>query len=124
MFWRKVKLGLGLGSAALAGLLAAAPGRADDASVAVKPALLTSEDSDKGVGANIELVRHRGYYGRGWGYGGYRRFGYAGFYRPYFYRPYYRPLYRRPFYGGYYVAPGYGYGYGYPGYGYGYGGGW
>jgi len=119
MLWRKAKIGWGVSCVALAAAFAAAPARAmaDDARLVVTPAVLQSDDSGSGVsGANIELVRHRGYWrgGRGWGggYRGFRGYGYGGFYRP---------IYPRRVYPGFYAGPGYGYGY--PGYGYGYGGG-
>jgi hypothetical protein len=107
-------LGLAAGGVAFVAACGSVPTRAsaDDARLMVVPAVYEVNETGA-AGANVQLVRHHGYYhgGRGWG-GGYRGYGYryGGFYRPYS---------ARPFYG---VAPGYGYGY--PGYGYGGYGGW
>src|SRR5262249_14292127 len=110
---RNKAIGLGAGCAALLATftLLASKASADDARLTVTPAVYRVDDSTPS-GASIQLVRHRGWYGPGWGWGGYR-----GYYRGYGYHGFYRPYYR-PLYGAYY---GPGYGYAYPGYGYGYG---
>ena len=118
-----------IGSAiACAGVLAAftfagAQASADDARLAVTPAVYRVAEGDD-HGATVQLVRHgwggghRGWgggYRGGWG-GGHRGYGYGGGWGGYGYRPLYRPNYG---YG--YPGVGYGVGYGYPAYGYGYG---
>jgi hypothetical protein len=111
MSWRKKVIGLGAGCAAVvaAFTMVQSKASADDAPLTVTPAVYRVDDTAPS-GGTVQLVRHRGWYGRGWGWGGYR--GYRGY--GYGYRGFYRPYYR-PFYGAY------GPGYGYPGNGYGYG---
>lgn len=106
--------------------LASSRATADDARLAVAPAVYRTAANDAVAGndhaATIQLARwgggHRGGWGGGYrgGYGGYRGYGYRG--SGYGYRPYYGGF----GYGlGYGLGTGLGYGaYGYPGYGYGY----
>jgi hypothetical protein len=116
MSWKNKAIGLGAGCAALMAAFTLVPSKAsaDEAPLTVTPAVYRVGDTGAS-GGTIQLVGHRGWYGRGggWGWGGYR-----GYYRGYGYRGFYRPYYR-PFYGANY-GPGFGYGSAYPGYGYGY----
>jgi len=111
MFSRNKLIGLSIAALAAGVFFVgdSTPASADDAHLAVTPAVYRSTESNPG-GASVQLVRY-GYGRGGWGYRGYGWGGYG-------YRPYYRPY----VYGAY-PAVGFGYpayGYGYPAYGYGY----